>query len=53
MFQIGNAINYCHSKDIVHRDIKLENILLSAKNSLDNLKLIDFGISGMIQYQLE
>lgn len=41
-FQIVQAINYCHSKNIVHRDIKLENILLD-----ENLKIkvIDFGFS--------
>ena len=34
---------YLHSKSIMHRDIKLENILISRKT--DNVKLVDFGYS--------
>ena len=40
--QIIQAINYCQSKNICHRDIKLENIL-TIKN--DIVKLIDFGFA--------
>lgn len=41
--QIVTAISYCHSKNIVHRDLKLENLLFSSN---DELKVIDFGIAG-------
>jgi MAP/microtubule affinity-regulating kinase len=40
--QICKGISYCHSKSIVHRDLKLENILISDDKTV---KLIDFGFS--------
>ena len=39
--QIILGIQYIHSKNIVHRDIKLENILIDLNN---NIKICDFGI---------
>ena len=38
--QVVNGISYCHNKNIFHRDIKLENILVLKD---DTIKIIDFG----------
>lgn len=43
--QIVSAIQYCHRKLIVHRDLKLENILMSDES---NCKVADFGLSNFI-----
>lgn len=43
--QIINAIEVCHLKGIIHRDLKLENVMFAdAQKTI--LKVVDFGISG-------
>jgi 5'-AMP-activated protein kinase catalytic alpha subunit len=41
--QMLHALQFCHARDIVHRDVKLENILLDEQNGA---RLIDFGLCG-------
>ena len=48
MKQLLSCINYLHSCDIVHCDVKPENILLEANKELSQLKLIDFGFASKI-----
>ncbi|XP_061432783.1 serine/threonine-protein kinase SIK3-like [Lethenteron reissneri] len=41
--QIVAAVNFCHSRRVVHRDLKAENLLLD--HNL-NIKIADFGFSN-------
>ena len=46
--QVLLAIEYLHERGVVHRDLKLENLLLAADGAL---KLADFGFAKVIQYR--
>ena len=61
MRQIVDAMNYLHSRNIMHRDIKLENILLNYdseedKNNLNimkaSVKIVDFGFAIYLKNSL-
>lgn len=42
------ALNYCHTDNIVHRDLKPENFLFVSKDNNSDLKIIDFGLSKIL-----
>ena len=52
MKKVFSVLAYIHSKDIVHRDIKLENIMIEKiidykvpQNSTFDVKVVDFGFA--------
>ena len=48
--QVVRSLLYCHRKGILHRDIKLENILINTENKI---KLTDFGLCKVKKYSDE
>ncbi len=44
-WEVANAIFVMHSRDIVHRDIKLENIMLTDRGQGLEIKIVDFGVA--------
>lgn len=46
--QLISGVYYCHLNNIVHRDLKLQNMLLDRDSSDAILKIIDFGTSQIM-----
>mmetsp|Transcript_38480 Transcript_38480/g.46443 ORF Transcript_38480/g.46443 Transcript_38480/m.46443 type:complete len:493 (+) Transcript_38480:224-1702(+) len=43
--KILEGINYLHQKKVVHRDLKLENLLLAKSGDLSTVQIADFGLA--------
>jgi len=49
---VCSAVAYLHDKNIVHRDIKAENMLFKSKDENAPLLIADFGLSKIIDNQI-
>lgn len=46
--QLSAALEHLHQRDLVHRDVKLDNILIF-KSDFSRIKLCDFGETRKVQ----
>lgn len=45
---IVDAVRYCHNKNVVHRDIKLENLLKESPENNSSVRIGDFGLGRQV-----
>jgi calcium-dependent protein kinase len=48
MYKLFSAVQHMHSKKIVHRDLKPENVLFESSAPDAEIKIIDFGLSRLL-----
>lgn len=45
MQQLLSGLSYCHANNVMHRDLKPQNLLINNQNNGPQLKLADFGLA--------
>ncbi len=48
MVQLASAIDHAHEQGVVHRDIKPRNILVTAQEGEERIKVLDFGVAKIV-----
>ena len=46
--QLIGILSYLHQRNVTHRDIKLENVMLSSSDPTCSVKLADFGLAESV-----
>ncbi|KAL1006336.1 hypothetical protein UPYG_G00071010 [Umbra pygmaea] len=53
MTQILEGVHFLHRNNVVHLDLKPQNILLTSNTPLGDIKIVDFGLSRMVSSNQE
>uniref|UniRef100_A0A672HAS9 Serine/threonine-protein kinase 17A n=1 Tax=Salarias fasciatus TaxID=181472 RepID=A0A672HAS9_SALFA len=53
MRQILEGVTFLHRHNVVHLDLKPQNILLTSSSPLGDIKIVDFGLSRMVSSHQE
>lgn len=48
--QLLLALEHLHSHGVVHRDLKLENLMLCSAHDVTKIKLVDFGLAAQLKH---
>lgn len=46
---LSYAVSYIHSRGVVHRDLKPQNVMLKSRSLDSSVKLIDFGLAALVE----
>nr|XP_010967856.1 serine/threonine-protein kinase 17A [Camelus bactrianus] len=49
MRQILEGVHFLHAHDVIHLDLKPQNILLTSDSPLGDIKIVDFGLSRIMK----